>query len=151
VRVLGRSGLPATIHPEFWNRRRINFLGLLTAESSATIRRALEDMGFAIVEERRPSFPLDGAVLITGEIDRQTPLETGFAGHEALREAGWEADPLILDDQPPLVSLGERSLVVMFSGCGHARIVNTVGYARKLPRQDHVAAIVGLSSHQADV
>ncbi len=56
-------------------------------------------MGFTIVEERQPSFLLDGAVLITGEVDRQTPFETGFAGHQALREDGWQADPLILDDQ----------------------------------------------------
>jgi 7,8-dihydropterin-6-yl-methyl-4-(beta-D-ribofuranosyl)aminobenzene 5'-phosphate synthase len=60
---------------------------------------ALEDLGFAIVEERQPSFLLDGAVLITGEVDRTTPFETGFQGHEALRDTEWRPDPLILDDQ----------------------------------------------------
>jgi hypothetical protein len=33
------------------NRRRISFPGLLTAELPPTSRRALEEMGFAIVEE----------------------------------------------------------------------------------------------------
>ena len=56
-------------------------------------------MGFAIVEERQPSFLLDGAVLITGEVDRTTAFETGFRGHEALRDGEWQPDPLILDDQ----------------------------------------------------
>ncbi len=99
-------------------------------------------MGFAIVEERQPSFLLDGAVLITGEVDRSTAFETGFHGHEALRGGRWQADPLILDDQALVVSLGDRGLVVL-SGCGHAGIVNTVRYARKLTGHDAVAAIIG--------
>ena len=104
VRVLGRTSLPVMIHPEFWSRRRISFPGLEPAELPSTSRRALEGMGFAIVEERQPSFLLDGAVLITGEVDRTTPFETGFSGHEAMRRGGWQADPLILDDQAIVVS-----------------------------------------------
>jgi 7,8-dihydropterin-6-yl-methyl-4-(beta-D-ribofuranosyl)aminobenzene 5'-phosphate synthase len=141
VRVLGSTRLPVMIHPEFWSRRRISFPGL-TAELPVTSRGALEEMGFTIVEERQPSFLLDGAVLITGEVDRETPFETGFAGHQALRDDRWQADPLILDDQALVLSLGDRGLVVL-SGCGHAGIVNTVRYARRLTGQDKVAAIVG--------
>src|SRR5262249_50750975 len=88
VKALRRTRLPVMIHPEFWNRRRISFPGLDPAELPATSRSALEDMGFAIVEERQPSFLLDGAALITGEVDRTTPFETGFRGHEALRDHG---------------------------------------------------------------
>jgi len=151
VRVLGPASLPVMIHPEFWNRRRISFPGLLTAELPATSRRALEEMGFAIVEERQPSFLLDGAVLITGEVDRETPFETGFAGHEALREDGWMPDPLILDDQALVVSLGDRGLVVL-SGCGHAGIVK---HRALRARADRPAAgrgdRRGLSPERADV
>ena len=68
-------------------------------------------MGFAIVEERQPSFLLDGAVLITGEVDRTTEFEIGFQGHEACETAAWQPDPLILDDQALVVSLGDRGLV----------------------------------------
>ena len=142
VSALGRTHLPVMIHPEFWNRRRLRFPGLEPAELPATSRSALEGMGFAIVEERQPSFLLDGAVLITGEVDRTTPFETGFQGHEAMRDGAWQADPLILDDQALVVSLGDRGLVIL-SGCGHAGIVNTVRYARKLTGHDAVAAIVG--------
>ncbi len=142
VRVLGRTNLPVMIHPEFWSRRRISFPGLEPAEFPSTSRSALEEMGFAIVEERQPSFLLDGAVLITGEVDRTTPFETGFQGHQAMRQGSWQDDPLILDDQALVVSLGDRGLVVL-SGCGHAGIVNTVRYARRLTGQDRVAAIVG--------
>lgn len=142
VRMLGRTRLPVMIHPEFWSRRRISFPGLEPAELPATSRWSLEEMGFAIVEDRQPSFLLDGAVLITGEVDRTTSFETGFRGHEAFRGGGWEPDPLILDDQALVVRVRDRGLVVL-TGCGHAGIINTVRYVRRLTGHDEVAAVVG--------
>jgi 7,8-dihydropterin-6-yl-methyl-4-(beta-D-ribofuranosyl)aminobenzene 5'-phosphate synthase len=140
--VLGRSGLPVMIHPEFWSRRRVRFPGFEPAALPATSRSALEGMGFEIVEDRLPSFLFDGSVLVTGEVDRTTEFETGFAGHEALRGREWTADPLILDDQALVLRLREAGLVVV-SGCGHAGIVNTVRYARKLTGEPRIAAIIG--------
>jgi 7,8-dihydropterin-6-yl-methyl-4-(beta-D-ribofuranosyl)aminobenzene 5'-phosphate synthase len=141
TRALGRRNLPVLIHPEFWARRRIAFPGLDPAELPTTSRAALEGAGFEIVEQRRPSLLLDGSVLVTGEIDRTTEFETGFAGHEAYR-GGWEPDPLILDDQALVARVRDRGLVVI-SGCGHAGIVNTVRYAQRLTGEREVAAIVG--------
>jgi 7,8-dihydropterin-6-yl-methyl-4-(beta-D-ribofuranosyl)aminobenzene 5'-phosphate synthase len=142
ARALGRTQLPVLIHPEFWSRRRISFPGLDPAELPSTSRSALEGAGFEIVEERQPSFVLDGSVLITGEVDRTTEYETGFHGHEAFRQGGWRPDPLILDDQALVLRLPERGLVVI-SGCGHAGIVNTVRYAQRLTGQQRIAAIIG--------
>jgi 7,8-dihydropterin-6-yl-methyl-4-(beta-D-ribofuranosyl)aminobenzene 5'-phosphate synthase len=142
VRELGRTHLPVMIHPEFWSRRRVRFPGLEPAELPATSRSALQEMGFSIVEQRQPSFLLDESVLITGEVDRTTAFETGFQGHEALRHGAWEPDPLILDDQALVMSLGDRGLVVL-SGCGHAGIVNTVLHARRLTGAATIAAIIG--------
>src|SRR5262245_40348640 len=142
ARVLGRAGLPVMIHPEFWSRRRIRFPGLDPAELPSTSRSALEGAGFEIVEERHPSFLLDGSVLITGEVDRTTEFETGFQGHDAFRGGEWQPDPLILDDQALVVRLADRGLVVL-SGCGHAGIVNTVRYAQKLTGERRIAAIIG--------
>jgi 7,8-dihydropterin-6-yl-methyl-4-(beta-D-ribofuranosyl)aminobenzene 5'-phosphate synthase len=139
---LGRAGLPVLIHPEFWARRRIKFPGLEPAELPSTSRSALEGAGFEIVEERQPSFLLDGSVLITGEVDRTTEFESGFKGHEAFRDGDWQADPLILDDQALVVRLRDRGLVIL-SGCGHAGIVNTVRYAQKLTGEQRVAAVIG--------
>ena len=90
----------------------------------------------------QPSFLLDGRVLITGEVDRTTPFETGFSGHEALRDGTWQPDPLILDDQALVVRVRDRGLVVL-TGCGHAGIINTVRYVRRLTGADAVAAVVG--------
>ena len=142
ARTLGRAGLPVMIHPEFWSRRRIRFPGLDPAELPATSRSALEGAGFEIVEERQPSFLLDRSVLVTGEVDRTTEFETGFQGHDAYREDGWQPDPLILDDQALVLRLRERGLVLL-SGCGHAGIVNTVRYAQKLTGQQEIAAVIG--------
>ena len=142
VRTLGLTRLPVMIHPEFWSRRRIRFPGLEPAELPATSRSALEGMGFEIVEERQPSFVLDGCALVTGEVDRTTEFETGFQGHEARRAGEWEADPLILDDQALVVRVRDEGLLVL-SGCGHAGIVNTVRHAQKLTGEDRIAAIVG--------
>ena len=41
-----------------------------------------------------------------------------------------------------MVRLRDRGLVIL-SGCGHAGIVNTVRYARRLTGEDAVTAIVG--------
>ena len=141
AKALGRRNLPVLIHPEFWTRRRIRFPGVDPAELPSTSRSALEGAGFEIVEERQPSFLLDGSVLITGEIDRTSEFETGFKGHEAHR-GDWEPDPLILDDQALVARVRDRGLFVL-SGCGHAGIVNTVRYAQKLTGERKLAAIVG--------
>jgi 7,8-dihydropterin-6-yl-methyl-4-(beta-D-ribofuranosyl)aminobenzene 5'-phosphate synthase len=59
-----------------------------------------------------------------------------------MRHGEWHPDPLILDDQALVVRLRDRGLVIL-SGCGHAGIVNTVRFARKLTGTDAVAAIIG--------
>ncbi len=142
ARALGRANLPVLIHPEFWSRRRIRFPGLDPAELPTTSRSALEGAGFEILEDRMPSFLLDGCALVTGEVDRTTAFETGFAGHEAFRGGRWKADPLILDDQALVLRLRGQGLVVL-SGCGHAGIVNTVRHAQRLTGERQVAAIIG--------
>ena len=139
---LGRRNLPVLIHPAFWRRRRIAIPGLEPAELPVTSRSALEGVGFEIVEERQPSFLLDGSVLVTGEVDRTTPFETGFLGHEAHVHGGWEPDPLILDDQAIVMRLAGRGLVIL-TGCGHAGIVNVVRHAQRLTGETGVAAVIG--------
>jgi 7,8-dihydropterin-6-yl-methyl-4-(beta-D-ribofuranosyl)aminobenzene 5'-phosphate synthase len=139
---LGGTNLPVVIHPEFWSRRRIAIPGIEPFELPTTSRRALEDAGFDIVENRQPSFLFERSVLITGEVDRTTPYENGFAIHEARRNGHWEPDPLILDDQAFIANVRGKGLVVM-SGCGHAGIINTCHYARRLTGVDRIHAVIG--------
>ena len=142
VRVLGRPGLPVIIHPEFWTQRRIVIPGREPFELPSTSRPALTGAGFEIVEDRSPSFLMHGSILVTGEVDRTTEFERGFAVHQALRGGAWEPDPLILDDQALIVHVRDRGLVVL-TGCGHAGIVNIAAYARRLTGIDRLYAVIG--------
>jgi 7,8-dihydropterin-6-yl-methyl-4-(beta-D-ribofuranosyl)aminobenzene 5'-phosphate synthase len=142
VERLGRTNLPVVIHPEFWTRRRIAIPGVDPIELPTTSRRALEDAGFDIVENRQPSFLFDRSVLITGEVDRTTGFERGFALHEARRNGSWEPDPLILDDQALIANVAGQGLVVL-TGCGHAGIVNICRYAQRLTGVDRLHAVIG--------
>jgi len=142
VRVLGRPNLPVIIHPEFWSRRRIAIPGREPFEMPSTSKSALRGAGFDIVEEKQPSFLLDGSLLVTGEVDRTTEFERGFAIHQAFRDGDWQPDPLILDDQAVVMNVRDRGLVVI-TGCGHSGIVNIVRYACKLTGVERVYAVIG--------
>lgn len=139
---LGTVNLPVLIHPEFWTHRRLAIPGREPFELLTTSRRALEDAGFDIVEDRRPSFLFDRSVLITGEVDRTTGFERGFPIHEARRNGSWEPDPLILDDQALIANVAGKGLVVI-TGCGHAGIVNICRYAQRLTGVDRLHAVMG--------
>jgi len=108
----------------------------------APSRSALEGAGFAITEERQPSYLYDGSVLVTGEIERTTAYEQGFPLQESLKDGEWVSDPLVLDEQALILNIAGKGLMVM-SGCGHAGIVNTARYAQKLTGITTVHAIIG--------
>ncbi len=139
---LGSTNLPVVIHPEFWNHRRLAIPGAEPFELPTTSRRALEDAGFDIIENRQPSFLFDRSVLVTGEVDRTSGFEKGFAIHQARRNGTWEPDPLILDDQALIANVAGKGLVVI-TGCGHAGVVNTCRYAQRLTGVDKIHAVIG--------
>ena len=139
---LGQANLPVLLHPEFWTRRRLAIPGREPREIPTTSRRALEEAGFSIIEQRQPSFLYDRSVLITGEVDRVSGFERGFPGHQAWRGASWEPDPLILDDQALIVHVAGRGLVVL-TGCGHAGIINICRYAQRLTGVPTLHAVIG--------
>jgi 7,8-dihydropterin-6-yl-methyl-4-(beta-D-ribofuranosyl)aminobenzene 5'-phosphate synthase len=139
---LGPTNLPVVIHPEFWSQRRIAIPGAEPLELPTTSRNALEGAGFDIIENRRPSFLFDSSVLITGEVDRSTDFEQGFAIHEAWRGDRWEPDPLILDDQALIANVAGQGLVIL-TGCGHAGVINTCRYAQRLTGVDKIHAVIG--------
>jgi 7,8-dihydropterin-6-yl-methyl-4-(beta-D-ribofuranosyl)aminobenzene 5'-phosphate synthase len=134
--------MPIVIHPEFWSRRRIAIPGREPLEFPSTSRRALEDGGFTIIEDRQPSFLFENSVLVTGEVDRTTAFEKGFPIHQAYRDSAWEPDPLILDDQALIVNVKGKGLVVL-TGCGHAGVVNICRYARRLTGIDRLYMVMG--------
>ena len=139
---LGRRNLPVLIHPEFWTRRRLAIPGREPLETPTTSRGALHEIGFDVLEQQHPSFLLDRSLLITGEVDRTTDFERGFAIHQALRDGSWVPDPLILDDQALVANVAGKGLVIL-TGCGHAGIVNICRYAQRLTGVPRLHAVIG--------
>jgi 7,8-dihydropterin-6-yl-methyl-4-(beta-D-ribofuranosyl)aminobenzene 5'-phosphate synthase len=133
---------PLLAHPDCWLKRRVALPGREPRDLPTTGREKLRAAGFELVEQRGPSLLLDGALLLTGEIERTTPFEQGMPAHQSLRDGEWLPDPLIRDDQALVASVRGRGLVVI-TGCGHAGVVNTVRYARKLTGIEPVYAIIG--------
>jgi 7,8-dihydropterin-6-yl-methyl-4-(beta-D-ribofuranosyl)aminobenzene 5'-phosphate synthase len=138
----GQAQAPVLIHPEFWTRRRIALPGREPMLLPSTSKPALEGAGFEIVEERQPSFLLDGSLLVTGEVDRTTEFEQGFPVHQAHRNGSWQPDPLILDDQALVAHVRRHGLVIL-TGCGHSGIVDVLRYVRKLTGEKRIHAVLG--------
>ena len=141
-RLRRRSGLPLTIHPLVWTRRRIALPGTSEWELPTLSRAAIEREGFEVIERRQPSVLLDGSVLITGEVDRTTEFEHGMPYHDAYRDGHWEPDPLIVDDQALVVNVQHRGLVVL-TGCGHAGAINIARQAMRLTGVDRLHGLFG--------
>ena len=142
ARRLGRRNVPLLLHPDFWTRRRIVLPGGGAWELPMPSRAGIEGAGFAVVEDRQPSFLLDGVVLVTGEVDRTTDFETGMPTHQAWRNGDWQPDPWIHDDQAIVVHVRNKGLVVL-TGCGHSGIVNIVRHATALTGIDRLYAVLG--------
>jgi 7,8-dihydropterin-6-yl-methyl-4-(beta-D-ribofuranosyl)aminobenzene 5'-phosphate synthase len=140
---LGRSNLPVLLHPDFWTRRRLVSAAGDVLELPTPSRAAIESVGFTVVEDRQPSFLLDGMLLVTGEVDRTTPFETGMpAGHQAWLDGEWRHDPTVHEDQAVVLHVRDKGLVVL-TGCGHAGIVNIVRHAQRLTGVTPLYAALG--------
>jgi 7,8-dihydropterin-6-yl-methyl-4-(beta-D-ribofuranosyl)aminobenzene 5'-phosphate synthase len=142
ARLRGRSGMPLTVHPLVWSRRRFALPDQPHWDMPTLNRSALEAEGLEVIERRQPSLLMDGSVLITGEVDRTTDFERGMPNHEAWRGGRWEPDPLILDEQALVVHVRGRGLVVI-TGCGHAGAVNIARHAMRLTGVDRLHALLG--------
>ena len=133
---------PLVVHPDVWLRRRVAIPGQPPWELPTTSREKICAAGFPVIESRDPSMLLDGAIVVTGEIERTTTFEHGLPVHEAYRDEHWEPDPLLHDDQAIVANLDGKGLVVI-TGCSHAGVINTIHYARKITGIDRVHAVLG--------
>src|SRR6478672_8205800 len=142
IRRRGRSRLPLLIHPDAWRERRVAFPSGGEVRLPAPSRHDLEAEGLEVVEERAQSLLLDGAVLVSGQIERTTEFETGFPIHEARDGDGWQPDPMIWDDQALIANVRDHGLVII-SGCSHAGVINVLRHAQRLTGETRIAALLG--------
>jgi 7,8-dihydropterin-6-yl-methyl-4-(beta-D-ribofuranosyl)aminobenzene 5'-phosphate synthase len=142
ARLRGRSGLPMTVHPAVWTRRRLELPGGRELRMPTLSRGALEREGFEVIERRRPSL-LAGGILITGEVDRVNEFERGMPPqHQAWEGHGWQHDAAVIDDQALVINVRDRGLVVI-TGCGHAGVVNIIRHAMRLTGVSRLLAVMG--------
>ena len=142
ARAYGRHGIPLTIHPFAWTRRRFAIPGS-EWELPTLSPTALAAEGFALIERRVPSLLLDDSVLVTGEVDRLTDFELGMpSAHQAWDGASWVPDRVVPDDQALVVNVRGKGLVIV-TGCGHAGVVNIVRHAMRLTGVSQLAGMIG--------
>ena len=142
ARAYGRHGIPLTIHPFAWTRRRFAIPGS-EWELPTLSPTALAAEGFALIERRVPSLLLDDSVLVTGEVDRVTDFELGMpSAHQAWDGASWVPDRVVPDDQALVVNVRGKGLVIV-TGCGHAGVVNIVRHAMRLTGVSQLAGMIG--------
>ncbi len=142
VKQLGNRRIPLVLHPDVWRDRKGTFAGGGELHLPPPSRADLEQEGVEVVERRDPSLLIDGAVLVTGQVERTTDFEHGVSTHLARTGDTWEPDPWLWDDQAIMVNVKDHGMVVL-SGCSHAGIVNILRYGKQLTGLDKVHAVVG--------
>lgn len=139
---VGRLRLPLVLHPDSFRERKIVFPTGSELRMPPPNRGDLDREGWDIVEERGPSLLLDGAVLVTGQVERRTDFEKGFPLQQARANGGWEPDTWIWDDQAVVCHLKGKGLVIL-SSCSHAGAINVILHAQRMTGIDHIHAFVG--------
>lgn len=139
---LGTRGLPLILHPDAFLQRRVVLPDGYQLNYPAPLKSDFRREDIEVIEETGPSMLVDGMLLVSGEIARNTHYEVGNQYHHSHRNDAWVPDPLIIDDQCVIANLRGKGLVVI-TGCGHSGIINTVQNAQKLTGVDKVHAVLG--------
>ena len=103
------------------------------------LKAAYEALGGVFVEYERPTQLLP-AVWLTGPVPRPN-AERNWSVTGRLQTTAGLVEDTIPEDASVIVDTADGLIVV--SGCGHAGIVNTIEYARKVVRQAPVLAAIG--------
>jgi 7,8-dihydropterin-6-yl-methyl-4-(beta-D-ribofuranosyl)aminobenzene 5'-phosphate synthase len=142
LRRRGRTAMPLVIHPDAFKTRKIVLPDGHETRLPPPSRSDLRQEGVELIEEAGPSYLLEGALMITGQVPRVTDFEQGFAIHYAEVNGRWEPDPWIHDDQALVVRVRGKGLVVL-TGCGHSGVINILRHAGALGGGDPVHAVLG--------
>jgi 7,8-dihydropterin-6-yl-methyl-4-(beta-D-ribofuranosyl)aminobenzene 5'-phosphate synthase len=135
-------------HPDAFLKRWEIFPDGTRAKSPVLDEQRLKQMGAKIHKNTDVTcLPSKESPLlaITGEIPRETAFEKGFPyqyAEDPRNEKNLLPDPLIKDDQALVANILDKGLVIL-TGCGHAGIINTVNYAKKITGIDRIHAVIG--------
>ncbi|MBU0988069.1 MAG: MBL fold metallo-hydrolase [Proteobacteria bacterium] len=135
--------IPLIVHPGAFHHPRYTRSpdGALRLWPRTLVKDDLEQTHAQIIESQTPTLIADNLIMVTGEVERTSGFEKGFPN--ALMEQNGEVvqDP-IADDQSIVIRLNGKGLVVI-TGCAHAGVVNTVGFAQKTTGEQNIHAVIG--------
>jgi 7,8-dihydropterin-6-yl-methyl-4-(beta-D-ribofuranosyl)aminobenzene 5'-phosphate synthase len=142
VESLGRP-IPLVVHPDAFLAPRYFGLddGRKLVFPQTISRHEMEKRGIEVIERNNASLIAEDTIAITGQIERVTDFEKGLPNAVVERNGVVETDK-ILDDQSIVIKLKNKGLVVI-SGCGHAGIINSILYARKITGINTIHAVMG--------
>lgn len=138
---MNASSIPLIVHKDVFKNRIFKFQNS-TINLPTQNRSLLVKAGYDIMEKNSPSLWLNDSILVTGEIPRTNDFEKGLPNHYSNENGKVESEPLIKDDQAIVLNIKDKGLVII-TGCGHAGIINTIDYAKKLTDEDRIYAILG--------
>lgn len=162
LNVLKKVSKPIDViaHPDAFLKRWIIYPDGNRAKMPVLDEKDLENHGATIRKIRNISFlpnnnnegaddKVNGSInlpplMITGQIPRKTSFEKGFPLQykEIEDEKELVPDPLVNDDQAVVVNIKQKGLVIV-TGCGHAGIINTINYVKKVTKINKVFAVLG--------
>ena len=95
------------------------------------------------LSNKRTDHP-NNRVMISGEIPRVTKFEKGFSLQykEKDNENDLIPDPLVCDDQALIMNVRNKGLIIL-TGCGHAGIINTIKFAKKVTGIERIHCVIG--------
>ncbi|RAH65359.1 MBL fold metallo-hydrolase [Aspergillus aculeatinus CBS 121060] len=145
----GGKNVVVDVHPDRPAYRGVQADRPISLEADPSFEE-LEAAGATLLKSDRPHTALDDFFLISGEIPRETSYEDGIYGGLRFDETAkkWQEDTLITEERYVMCNLKGKGLVV-FTGCGHAGIVNTCRDAVKLGNDTPLYCMVG-GYHLAD-
>jgi 7,8-dihydropterin-6-yl-methyl-4-(beta-D-ribofuranosyl)aminobenzene 5'-phosphate synthase len=130
------------------NKARMDFLNEGEINQAGGIIRKVDKISFLprnenMLSNKRTDHP-NNRVMISGEIPRVTKFEKGFSLQykEKDNENDLIPDPLVCDDQALIMNVRNKGLIIL-TGCGHAGIINTIKFAKKVTGIERIHCVIG--------
>jgi 7,8-dihydropterin-6-yl-methyl-4-(beta-D-ribofuranosyl)aminobenzene 5'-phosphate synthase len=137
-------------HPDAFLRRWEIYPDGKRAKMPFLDERQLKQLGVKIYKNTGITFlpnEYSPSLLITGQIPRKASFEKGYPfqyaenTHEDHKK-NLTPDPLVKDDQAIVINVKNKGIVIL-TGCGHAGVINTINYAKKITGVDKIYAVIG--------